>query len=75
MNQRMKELIKKAMEPSGLEGIGGSYYELNAEILIKLVVQECIAVAQNNNHNSGDEWDRAASAIEEEIKELFEIKN
>jgi hypothetical protein len=30
------------MEPSGLEGLGGPYMELNEEKFAELIVQECI---------------------------------
>lgn len=42
MNERVVKLIERSMEPTGVEGIGGSYMQLNPEKLVELVVQECI---------------------------------
>jgi hypothetical protein len=35
------------MESTGVEGLGGSYMELNPEKFAKLVVQECIYVCHS----------------------------
>ena len=43
MNERIQELMKQAMEPSGLEGLGGSYMELNPEKFAKLILGELVS--------------------------------
>jgi hypothetical protein len=42
MNERIQALMKQAMESTGVEGLGGSYMELNPEKLAKLIVEECV---------------------------------
>ena len=42
MNERVAKLIERSMEPTGVEGIGGSYMELNPEKLVELIVRECM---------------------------------
>ena len=44
MNERIQELMKKAMEPSGLESLAGPYMELNPEKFAELILQECIGL-------------------------------
>jgi hypothetical protein len=48
MNERIRELMNQSMESTGVEGLGGSYMELNPEKFAKLVVQECIYVLEKN---------------------------
>ena len=43
MNERIEKLAEQAMESTGVEGIGGSYMELNPEKFAQLIVQECAA--------------------------------
>ena len=43
MNERVAKLIDRSMEPTGIEGIGGPYMELNPEKLVESVVQDCVA--------------------------------
>jgi hypothetical protein len=47
MNERIRELMNQSMESTGVEGLGGSYMELNPEKFAKLVVQECIYVCHS----------------------------
>lgn len=48
MNKRIEELRKQATEPSGLEGLGGPYMELNEEKFAELIVRECIQNIRDN---------------------------
>ena len=41
MNERIKKLYEQAMEPNGIEGLGGSYMELNPEKFAELIIREC----------------------------------
>jgi hypothetical protein len=41
MNERIRELMNQAMESTGIEGLGGSYMELNPEKFAELIVREC----------------------------------
>ena len=38
----IKEFLNQAMEPSGLEGLGGPYMELNEDKLARLIIEKCI---------------------------------
>ena len=44
MNERIRELIKQAMESTGVEGLGGCYMELNPEKFAELIVRECTSL-------------------------------
>jgi hypothetical protein len=46
MNERIKELYNQALEPTGVEGLGGSYMELNYKKFAELIVQECTGIAK-----------------------------
>ena len=46
MNERIRELIEQSMEPTGVEGLGGSYQELNPVKFAELIVRECIGVIE-----------------------------
>ena len=46
MNERIQELMKQSMEPSGLEGLGGPYMELNPEKFAELIAKECCDLMQ-----------------------------
>ena len=48
MNERIQELMKQAMEPSGILGVG-PYMELNTEKFAELIVKECIAMSTGQN--------------------------
>jgi len=68
MNERIKELMNQAMESTGVEGLGGSYMELNPEKFAELIVRECVKVlTQHGAYFSGDgePYHYAASLIEE----------
>ena len=45
MNKRIRELAEQAMEPTGVEGLGGSYMELNREKFAELIVRESAKIA------------------------------
>lgn len=47
MNSKIEEIKKLAMEPNGIEGLGGSYYELNERKFAELIIKECISVMEN----------------------------
>ena len=76
----VKRLIKQAKRPSG-EGLGGLYYELDEELLIELVVKECVSISEEvaikhwpkeTTYDAG----KKAGAFEcaKEIKKHFGIK-
>jgi hypothetical protein len=46
MNERIKELMNQSMESTGVEGLGGSYMELNPKKFAELIVKECIYTLQ-----------------------------
>jgi len=46
MNERIKDLMAQAMESSGVEGLGGSYMELNPEKFAKLIIKECCNIVE-----------------------------
>lgn len=48
MNERIRELMNKSMEPTGLEGLGGSYMELNPEKFAELLIRECCDLFEQN---------------------------
>jgi hypothetical protein len=39
MNEQIKELMNQSMESTGVEGLGGSYMELNPEKFAELIKQ------------------------------------
>lgn len=41
MNEKLKALYEQSMEPTGVEGIGGAYMELNPEKFAELIINEC----------------------------------
>ena len=51
MNERIQELMKKAMEPSGLESLAGPYMELNPEKFAELIIRESAKVADLADEN------------------------
>lgn len=56
MNDKIKELLNLSMEPSGLEGLGGSYMDVNYEKFAELIVRECARVdseVNNIDHEDG----------------------
>ncbi|NDB36197.1 MAG: hypothetical protein EB023_12860 [Flavobacteriia bacterium] len=42
MNKTIQELVKQSMEPSGVDGLGGSYLELNPEKFAQLLVEALV---------------------------------
>jgi len=41
MNERIRELMEKSMESTGVEGLGGSYQELNPVKFAQLIAKDC----------------------------------
>ena len=52
MNERIRELMKQAMEPSGILGVG-PYMELNTEKFAELIVKECIHTVESHGGMGG----------------------
>lgn len=75
MNERVSTLIKRSMEPTGVEGIGGSYMELNPEKLVESVVQDCVSevalMGVTNFENEDISW--ACGVIIDGIKNKFGV--
>ena len=46
MNERIQELMSQAMVATGIEGLGGSYMELDPMKFAELIVRECIGVIE-----------------------------
>ena len=70
MNERIEELMKQAMEPSGLESLGGPYMELNPEKFAELIVKECVdIIADAVDHRE------PASTYVGRIKQHFGVKS
>ena len=53
MNERIRELMNQAMESTGVEGLGGSYMELNPEKFAELIVRECAEVCYDLSRAAG----------------------
>jgi hypothetical protein len=53
MNERIRELAEQAMESTGVEGLGGSYMELNPEKFAKLIIKKC-AMIGNYAYDGGE---------------------
>lgn len=68
MNERIQELMKQAMEPSGLEGLGGPYMELNPEKFAELIVQECIHTVESHGGMGG-------AVAGDKIRKQFGVKS
>ncbi len=75
MNERVAKLIERSMEPTGVEGIGGSYMELNPEKLVESVVQDCVSevalMGVTNFENEDISW--AVDVIITNIKNRFGV--
>jgi len=41
MKERIRELMEKSMESTGIEGLGGSYQELNPVKFAQLIAKDC----------------------------------
>ena len=54
MNERIQELMKQAMEPSGLESLGGPYMELNTEKFAELIVKECMTIVSKSGNSKAE---------------------
>jgi glycerol-3-phosphate dehydrogenase len=48
MNKIIQKLMEQSMEPNGVEGLGGSYSELNYKKFADLIVLECANYASRN---------------------------
>jgi hypothetical protein len=75
MNERVAKLIERSMEPTGVEGIAGSYTELNPEKLVESVVQDCVSevalMGVTNFENEDISW--ACRVIIDGIKSKFGV--
>jgi hypothetical protein len=69
MNERIKELAEQAMESTGVEGLGGSYMELNTEKFAELIVRECIVDFYRQYFD--DEGDDITVQVERYVEDLF----
>ena len=83
MNTKLvKRLISEATTPGGREGLGGCpSYELDEELLIELVVKECVTISQEialSHQWKGDVYNagRKAGAFEcaEKINKHFGVE-
>ena len=75
MNERINELVKQAMTPSGVEGLGGPYMELNPEKLAELIVRECAQLARDTNLEDVEGGDSAVlRAAKRQILEHFGVE-
>jgi hypothetical protein len=66
------------MEPTGVEGIRGSYMELNPEKLVELIVRECMTtiLKESKWYWDKDEFE-SSNAIQNaamKVKEHFGVK-
>ena len=78
MNERISKLIERSMEPTGVEGIRGSYMELNPEKLVELIVRECMTtiLKESKWYWDKDEFE-SSNAIQNaamKVKEHFGVK-
>jgi hypothetical protein len=75
MNERIKALKAQAMESSGVDGIGGSYTELNPEKFAELIVRECANLCDLLlDHKISSEWSRATHDCSRAIKKHFGVE-
>ena len=78
MNERIKELMNQAMQSTGVEGLGGSYMELNPEKFAELIVRECIGIVENLNPGYTDYRNQIEDAFRrdcvEKVKEHFGVE-
>lgn len=51
MNERIQELMNQAMESTGVEGLGGSYVELNPEKFAELIASDCANICEINGQS------------------------
>ena len=72
MNERIRELMEKSMESTGVEGLGGSYQELNPVKFAQLIIRECAEIARHHVMNIADYRD--AHFVENRIKEHFGVE-
>ena len=83
MNNRIRELIDQSMEPTGVEGIGGSYQELNPVKFAELLIQECAnrvsgmvvmdkGYIPQDPHSQG--WNDAVAYAGKELKKYFGVE-
>lgn len=79
MNDLLEHMYEQAMEPNGIEGIGGSYTDLNPEAFAKQIIEECIRMcrcASDGLRSQGR--DKAADGADEAalyITEHFKLKD
>jgi hypothetical protein len=83
MNKIIQKLMEQSMEPNGVEGLGGSYSELNYEKFAELIVRECIEKITTYDLVPGHsaKWEdiydihtRLLQDLGEELKEHFGVK-
>ena len=69
MNKTLEHLKEKAMRPTGIEGLGGSYMEVDLEVYGLVIVEYCCLflnqAAEVDNQAEQDVVDRAAKHIRE----------
>jgi hypothetical protein len=70
VNERIKELINQAMQSTGVEGLGGSYMELNPEKFAELIIRECMEQVKDFYLEDSFNFFNAAEAI----KDHFGVK-
>jgi len=78
MNERIRELINQSMESTGVEGLGGSYMELNPEKFAELIVQECVTICEQQRtkilQNPNDpSWTEHLAEVQTNIKQHFGV--
>jgi hypothetical protein len=71
MNLRIRELINQAMESTGVEGLGGSYMELNPEKFAQLILQDIDKIVDELYHSMPLEQAAVLLTLDENIKEHF----
>jgi hypothetical protein len=75
MNPQILELYRQALEPTGVEGIGGSYTELNPEKFALLIVQECANQCDLLlDHKISSEWARGTHDCSKAIRKHFGVE-
>jgi len=78
MNERIRELINQSMESTGVEGLGGSYMELNPEKFAELIIQECVTICEQQRtkilQNPNDpSWTEHLAEVQTNIKQHFGV--
>jgi len=64
MNERIRKLMEQSMRTTGVEGLGGSYRELDPDTFAELIVRECAKIAYRVGEEASDVSDCGDAILE-----------